>query len=412
MIKRLAIVDQIGNAGGGNRFIRCLLPALKRIQPGTEIVFFCNKASIARDQLQDELVDSGVIIKHLHTKLIRIAQLVYFIVSKSTLAGNHSSYPLPSSIMKLLRFEMELKITHYDVAFFPWPFLLLCPNLKCPMVATFHDFNFRYYFSGNFTFNPFQQSLLAQETPIWLKRCFPVVSTHFMERELKKFYPVIAHQPEVIHLASLSTQTPISEKDAKKIVSDEFNITGDYILYPTNMCSHKNIGPLIQAVHILRTMNWNIKLILTGPATERIIGCSSEIGIELNQKNHDVVGLGYVSNLQMDALIQCAKAVVSSSLYEAGNGPGIDAWARAVPVAMSDIPPFMEHIEVQNVKAHVFDPRNPHDIANKIIAILSDPEKAKKEALYSQKAMRKITWETVAEKYLAVFNNAMMEAPK
>ena len=128
------------------------------------------------------------------------------------------------------------------------------------------------------------------------------------------------------------------------------------------------------------------------------------------QERIAVVGLGYVSNLQMDALIQCARAVVSSSLYEAGNGPGLDAWARAVPVVMSEILPFIEHIEVQDVKAHVFDPRNPQDIANKIIAILSDPEKAKEDALYSQKAMQKITWETVAEKYLAVFNKAVREA--
>jgi glycosyltransferase involved in cell wall biosynthesis len=114
----------------------------------------------------------------------------------------------------------------------------------------------------------------------------------------------------------------------------------------------------------------------------------------------------------MDALIQCARVVVSSSLYEAGNGPGVDAWARAIPVAMSDIPPFIEHIKVQDVKAQVFDPRNPQDIANKIDAILSNPEKATEDALYSQSVLKNFTWEKVAEKYLAVFNKARMEVHK
>lgn len=409
MIKRLAIVDQMGNAGGGSRFIRCLLPALKRVQPSMEITFFCNKASIKRYQLQSELVEGGATIKYLHTEFIRIAQLVYFTLSKSKFRGNDSSFLLPSLAMKLLRYEMEIRITNFDVAFFPWPFLLFCPNLNCPMVTTFHDFNFRYYFSANFTFNPFQQYMLDQETPRWLKRSFPVVSTHFMENELKKFYPETLHQPEVIHLASFSTNTSIPDADAIRIVSDDFKIDGDYLLYPTNTCSHKNIGPLIQALYILRKMNRNVKLILTGPATERINGRSSDIGIELGRGNYDVKGLGYVSNLQMDALIQCARVVVSSSLYEAGNGPGIDAWARAIPVAMSDIPPFIEHIKVQDVKAQVFDPRDPQDIANKINIILSNPEKATEDALYSQSVLKNFTWEKVAEKYLAVFNKAILE---
>lgn len=412
MIKRLAVVDQVGNAGGGSRFIRCLLPVLKQVSPNTDIVFFCNKSSIARDNLHRELTDAGITIRHLHTNVIKIADLLYSLTNKIKLFKNKQPYFLSSFLMKLLRSEIEAKISNFDLAFFPWPFLMLCPNLRCPMVATFHDFNFRYYFTGGFTFNPYQQYLLEQETPIWLKRTFPVVSTHFMDRELKKFYPDALYKTEVIHLASLSTQTSISDKDAVKIVSDELKIFGNYILYPTNTCSHKNIGPLIQAMYILKKMNHNIKLVLTGPATERIHGHSSEIGIELGHKNRDVIGLGYVSNLQMDALIQCAKVVVSSSLYEAGNGPGIDAWARAIPVAMSDIPPFIEHIDIQDVKAQVFDPRNPQDIANKIDAILSDPGRATEDALYSQRAMKKLTWENVAEKYLAVFNKAIMEANK
>ncbi len=114
----------------------------------------------------------------------------------------------------------------------------------------------------------------------------------------------------------------------------------------------------------------------------------------------------------MDALTQTARIVVSTSLYEAGNGPGLDAWARAAPVAMSDIPAFIEHIEIQDVRAQIFDPRNPKDIANKLAAILSDPQRAKNDALYSQQALKKLTWEIVAEKYSAVFDKAITEANK
>ena len=407
MIKHLAVVDQVGNPGGGNRFIRCLLPALKTVRPDIEITFFSNKPSLKRDQMNLELENANITIKYLHTKILRIARIINEVGNMTNLYFNNSPYRLPSALMSILRHEIETKILNYDLAFFAWPFLMLCPSLKCPMVATFHDFNFKYYFAGNLTFNPFQQYVLEHETPLWLKRSLPVVSTYFMANELKKFYPEFADKTEVIHLASLSTQTSIPEEESKRIVFNELSIEGDYILYPTNTCSHKNIGPLIEAISILNKMNHNVKLILTGPRTKRISGHSSAIGVELVKTNQDVIGLDYVSNLQMDALIQCARAVVSTSLYEAGNGPGVDAWARAVPVAMSNIPPFIEHIERQNVKAQIFDPRNPQDIANKIDAILSNPQKAKEEALHSQQAMKKLTWQKVAEGYLSVFDKAM-----
>ncbi len=411
MINSLAVVDQTGNAGGGSRFIRCLLPALKQVSPDTDIVFFCNKSSIARDNLHPELTEAGINIRHLHTSVIRIADLIYQLTSKIWPFKNNLPHFLSSFLMKLLRAEIEAKLSHFDLAFFPWPFMMLCPHLRCPIVATFHDFNFRYYFTGGFTFNPFQQYLLEQETPIWLQRSFPVVSTCFMDSELKKFYPDAAHQSEVIHLASLSIQKPVSDREAKTIVSDVLKIDGDYILYPTNTCAHKNIGTLIQAMAIIK-MNHHIKLILTGPNTRRIRGNSGEFGLELGTKVPDVIGLDYVSNAQMDALIQCARVVVSSSLYEAGNGPGLDAWAHAVPVAMSNIPPFVEHIKVQDVRAQVFDPRNPHDIASKIDAILSNYQKAKADALFSKQELKKLTWKNVAERYLNVFNKTIMEECK
>lgn len=118
-------------------------------------------------------------------------------------------------------------------------------------------------------------------------------------------------------------------------------------------------------------------------------------------------GLGYVSNEQIDALIQCARVVVSTSLYEAGNGPGLDAWGKGVPVAMSDIPSFTEHLEIQGVKAQVFDPRSPLDIANKIDEILLNPAQAQRDAKTSFEAISRWNWDVAAKKYLAVFDEAL-----
>ncbi len=147
-----------------------------------------------------------------------------------------------------------------------------------------------------------------------------------------------------------------------------------------------------------------VKLVFTGFETDQISGESCQIGVRLKSGiDCDVIGLGYVSNHQMDCLIQNAAVVVNPSLYEAGNGPGLDAWGRATPVAMSKIPAFIEHIESLGVKAELFEPQNPNDIALKLLAILENPDQAKSDAQVSSIAIKNKTWESTAKAYYEVF---------
>ena len=106
-------------------------------------------------------------------------------------------------------------------------------------------------------------------------------------------------------------------------------------------------------------------------------------------------------------MIQCAAVVVNPSFYEGGNVPGFDAWKQGVPVAMSNIPTFLEHIAVHNVRAEIFNPRSPEDIAAKLDLILSNPENAKRDALHSQEAIKLFTWERTALGYLNIFDEIL-----
>jgi glycosyltransferase involved in cell wall biosynthesis len=204
----------------------------------------------------------------------------------------------------------------------------------------------------------------------------------------------------------MSMMSRIEEEEAKEVVRS-LGVISPYILYPANMHSHKNVGQIVAALRVLHKQGYDLRLILTGPGTERIRGHACEIGVELGCVGIDVLGLGYVSNLQMDSLIQCAAVVVSSSLYEAGNGPGLDAWRRGVPVAMSNIPAFVEHLQVQGVKAEVFDPHDYMDIALKISSILKDPERAGRDAGLSKGALENMSWEQTASRYLEIFDESL-----
>jgi glycosyltransferase involved in cell wall biosynthesis len=313
---------------------------------------------------------------------------------------------LPSFLSGALHKEVEEITKGYDVAFFPWPYFINCPlSIGCPMVATFHDFNYRYYFTGQ-SFNPTALEVLNREMPLWLERSYPVVSTHFMKSEMCKFFPQFGEKARVVHLAPLSSLSNLSDAAAQDIVG-RMGITQPYILYPTNISPHKNIGAILAAHYLLKQMGHRVVLVIAGFGTEMINGRSVRVGIERDSQNRDVMGLGYVSNEQMDALIQRAQVVVSTSLYEAGSGPGLDAWAKGTPVAMSDIPPFVEHLEVQNVRAALYNPLSPVEIAEKLHGILMNPQKARDDAEHSKAAIASFTWELAAKKYLDVFDEAV-----
>src|SRR5206468_1389988 len=63
-IGSLNVVDLTGNLGGGTRFVRALLPALKRARPSLRIVLSGSAASLAR-QATAELAAVGIAIRSL-----------------------------------------------------------------------------------------------------------------------------------------------------------------------------------------------------------------------------------------------------------------------------------------------------------------------------------------------------------
>ncbi len=404
---KIAVIDHIGNPGGGSRVARSLLPALKRVRPEIDITFFGNPHSIKREQLDRMAAQAGFNIYPLASA--KLAGRDVFNIRGSRHVINlfqrklaRFLSPLSFYLSGAVHKELEKVVKNYDLAFFIWPFHLKCPELKCPMAGIFHDFNFKYFFSGQ-TMAPWVLEFLNREMPQWLSKAMPIVSTEFMRGELEKFYPSCSGKTKVVPVAPTIGADDSDKETAARLITDRFRIEKEYILCPTNISGHKNIGVLLSAFAILKRKH-DLLLVFTGPGTEIINGRACEIGLEMGSEPQDVIGLGYVANEEMDALIQCAAAVVNSSLYEGGNIPGFDAWEKGIPVAMSNIPPFLEHMEVHRVHAEIFDPRSPEDIAEKIGRLLSNIPETKLKALESQQNIRHFTWERSAEGYLKIFD--------
>jgi glycosyltransferase involved in cell wall biosynthesis len=245
-------------------------------------------------------------------------------------------------------------------------------------------------------------ALLDRRVADWLAFASPIASSEFMADEIARFYPS-APKATIVRLAPFVSVSPVESVAARSVVA-ALGVEPPYVLSPTHLSVHKNLGVLIAAHELLALRFPELTLVVTGLWTDAVTGHATSIGSARDGTSPNVIGLGYVTNEQIDSLIECASVVVNASLYEAGNGSGLDAWSRGVPVAMSDIPSFTEHVRVFGVDATVFDPRSPSDIADKIGEILDHPDTWRERGRQSRKAIERLTWDGVAYGYLAVFD--------
>jgi glycosyltransferase involved in cell wall biosynthesis len=406
-VRSIAVVDPIGNAGGGSRFTRSLLLAIRAVRPDLAIRFVGNKASMKRDGLDAEFDAAGIEIVRLNWTLggtpnaarptpTRRRPLAARLVRRVRRKVGLLPKPVPRPPERSLSEEIAAATDGVDIAYFPWPYKFTVPALSCPMVTTVHDLNFRYFF-GMPVFSRTMALELDEQIALWLETATVVTSSRFMADEIEKHFAGV-RPPKIIRLAAFAgTPGPIDMRARH----------GRYIICSTHLVVHKNLGALIAALALLRPSHPDLRLLVTGVGTDQGTGRASAIGTVRTEVDPDVVGLGYVSNSDMDALTTGALVVANPSLYEGGNGPGLDAWFLGTPVAMSDIPSFREHLTELGVEAALFDPRSPTDIAAKIGSILEHPNEWSQRAARSMTAIRERTWEVVAREYLAVFEGAV-----
>ena len=405
---KIAVVDHIGNKGGLSRVIRKLLPQLIKVDEKINITYFGKKESIKRENMYEDFKSTNIEIVELSSlKFLsdyndkNFFKKVFIYMQRNIFSKINF---LPIILTGNLKEELEYKLKNFDFIYFPWPYLIDLPKLNKPMTATFHDFNFKYYFSGISTYTKYQHDIIDRQMKIWLKNVKIIVSNEFTSKELCKFYPEISKSKvNVIPLGPYSETKEYSKQDSLRIIN-QLNLPNKYLFCGTNTCAHKNLNPLFAALDILKKKKILINLVLTGPGTEGINGIADEYGVQIKEKNKDVYGYGYVTNDQLNAIIENSIAVISPEMYTSDNGPATDGWARGKPVILANIPSNREHIDKQSVYAELFNYRDPKDIAEKIINVINNQNKFNELAKNSKKSINKIERFKVAEEYYKVIS--------
>lgn len=404
---KLAFVDSLSVGGGLSRFSLMLCKSLLEARPGMHIDYWVNGENLKRTPELNQL--SG----NIRIKLMDVHKPLpvgHRIANKAGRFINRKPYPERDDIQ-----EIEAKIRGYDLAYFPSAHMMRMPELTIPIVGTVHDFNWRYFF-GIQMFSADFISLMDREILRWLNNSVTVCSSQDVVDEARKLYPGASRYPHVIHIAPVVTQHNITDEQSAAVLK-ELDIDYPYLLFPGNFLPHKNHLNLVAAFALLqeRHPQHRLKLLFSGVGTEKVpYGIAEKRGIRMvmNPKSTDdfnIRGMGYLPNKQVDALIKGARLMISPSLYEAICTPGMDAWSFGTPTAISDIPPFREHEKVWGIRSAFFNPLDPSDMADTLHRYLEDYQQAQADGKKSQHNMSAYTWRMVAEKYLAVFDQAIAQ---
>jgi glycosyltransferase involved in cell wall biosynthesis len=464
---RVAILNQYSSAGGGSRFARALVAALAERAPEAEFHLFADSRSVQRDGLIELLApfpnttivpldpDGHLIsveamlaesvkaaeeppapVEETPTKLSALARAREWALERESIVRvyrwlkfdvlGRTPEPEPEYVEEAfpthsLAPETVEALSAYDLVYLAWPYFLEPFDPRVPVVATFHDFNFKHGF-GNFT--PGMLETVERELADWIeaKPTQPISSSPFIAEELMRFYPGYRHAPEVVFLSTFAIHDPSESQVAE--VRERFNLPEKYLVCPTNTSPHKNLVALFRALGEMKRSGHLIPLVLTGfgtadlnrlaegdlelqaayDATFALHEARLEEGLVLGE---DIHALGFVSDFEMDALICGAAAVIAPSKYEAGSGPALDAWKLGTLVISSDIAPVLEQIEYLRTKAFLFDPDNPSEIARTIDAGLSDEAAVRRMVEESREGMNRYSWDQVADGYLRVFETAI-----
>jgi len=443
---RIAVVYHLPNPGGITRFTHALIDGL--LASGGEIAvdYYVSERLLREDRvprfadgaavrsiaiLDPDVIDSpidepgvatvgrtspvhwvsGRLASH---RLLHTAVRALYLVARAAtwrIIGRHPGKPwykftLPRDVVAALG--------TYDVVYFPFPYYIQPTAIGAPVVATFHDLNHK-YFRANF--GRAIRGALERQLRFWTGRAdAAVVSTRFVESDLLRYYPGAAGRTSVVYVAPYSI-APMSEATRLEALARFGLRDAEFLLYPSNHSHHKNLVGLVKAADLMKRWDGHLPfpIVFTGFGTdglgtgkwpafaaldEFLASSSLDLGV-------DVRGLGFVSDEEVDALTRSARIVVSTSLYEAGCGPALDAWKFGVPVAFSNIPPFVEQLEALGVEARMFDPRDPEDIARVLEQALSDREGSLAMAERSRKAIAGYGWERAAQGYLRIFSEAI-----
>jgi len=170
-----------------------------------------------------------------------------------------------------------------------------------------------------------------------------------------------------------------------------FGLPPRFLLFVGASEKRKNLPALIDALAVLRDRNKLFPLVIVGRHGgdhARLVGRIKEHGLASSVRI-----LGYLPEADVRSLYGAASAFVFPSSCEGFGLPLLEAMAVGLPVAASNVAAIPE---IAGEAALYFDPRDPEDIAEKLVRVLEDDELRRSSKTRGLERVSGFTWEKTA----------------
>lgn len=168
--------------------------------------------------------------------------------------------------------------------------------------------------------------------------------------------------------------------------------------------AHKNLDGLIRALACFPpgSPGASAALVLPGSPNEyerHLRSLAEELGVA-----ERVVFPGWVSDDDLNGLYAAASCFVLPTFQEGFGLPVLEAMARRLPVACSEIPALTE---IAGEAAVFFDPYRPESIAEAIGRVMAEPQLAQRLVATGLTRCAQFSWRRTAEETLASYRRAL-----
>jgi glycosyltransferase involved in cell wall biosynthesis len=192
-------------------------------------------------------------------------------------------------------------------------------------------------------------------------------------------------------------------EEEKASIKKKLGLPDRYLLFVSRWERYKGLPALIEAYEAIKGTFPNIGLVIAGRPTQADPETAALVERKKSQ-DPQIVTPGFVSDEDLAAMYSAAAVYVHPSWYEGFGIMILEAFASGVPVVTSNLSSLPEVVGDAGV---LVDPKRPNEVAEAVLSILADPNRAQDLIAKGYERNKQFSWNKMAEQTLAVYREVL-----
>ncbi|MFQ3575409.1 MAG: glycosyltransferase family 1 protein [Cytophagales bacterium] len=215
-----------------------------------------------------------------------------------------------------------------------------------------------------------------------------------------KFFPSIEKKLEVVYNGVGTHFQKIEDNTILNSIADKYQLPEKFVLFLGNTDPKKNTANTLEAFgHFINQKGVGLKMVVGDINPDYVKSLLAEKNME--HVFEHIHFTGYIKNTDLPAVINLADAFLYPSNRESFGIPVIEAMACGTPVITSNVTSMPE---VAGDAALLVDPKNPLDIAEKLIQLTKDNALRNELILKGFEQSKKFNWEKSALQLMGIYD--------